>query len=281
MNIYLSTLLLTDFLNGKTVSLPLRGLEGPSLSPSTFPRSGEDGIEVASIYTRERRIIIEGALQANCEDDLILLRRQLSSLCLPSRNTNDGIQSTVLRIVTDDGGDYTIPVFVMGLYMPIVSTSYSKYQIDLLAEDYRIYATTSTSATVTKSIGGGLSLPFSLPFSFVGGVDGSASVTNSGDIATYPTIRFNGPLTNPRLYNDENGLFIQLNTTIDTGDYIIIDTLKKTVLENGSVNKLSTMTANSRWLYISPGENTLSLTSGSSGDTGTAVISFSDAYSAI
>lgn len=280
ITIYVDSLNLTNESAGWGVS-SIRGLESPSVSVTSFPLSGQDGIDIPSIYIRERRITIEGFIRKTCLADLSEARQLLSSKVFPVRTANEILQNKTLRIVITDVGDFTIPMQVVGLSMAMTNPLYCRYQLDILASDFSILSTTGKSATVTKSTGGGLSLPFSLPFSFVGGVDGSASVTNSGDIATYPTIRFNGPLTNPRLYNDENGLFIQLNTTIDIGDYIIIDTLKKTVLENGSVNKLSTMTENSRWLYISPGENTLSLTSGNSGDTGTAVVSFSDAYSAI
>lgn len=272
---------LIDKDNGYYVGKPLDGLESPVLSSSVYPQSGEDGVTVAGIYSRERRIIINGMIRANCLENLIPLRQALSSRVLPERDNRSRLQNKTLRIIDADGSDYTIYVQAMGLLMARENPTYSRYQLDLLAEDFRIYSTAESSGTATISVGGSFSIPFSIPFSFEGGVDGSVTITNNGDTTTYPTIKFTGPLTNPRIYNEANDTFVQLNTTIDSGDYITVDTKSKTVVSNIGVNKLSTMTDNSHWPYLDPGQNTFVLTSGSEDDTGSALITFQNAYSSL
>lgn len=267
--------------SGYYVGTPIGGLEAPTFDVATYNRSGEDGIVVSAIYSRERRISIPGLLKAACGSDLVALRRALASRCLPDRDSNQRIQAKTLRLIDYDDSDYTISVYVANITMDRTSPTDSRYLLDILAEDYAILSTTQKTATVTKSTGGALSIPFSIPFSFVGGTDGSETVTNSGDVATYPVITFTGQLTNPRLKNQTNGVFVQLNTTIEAGDTVVFDPKYKTAVKNGTTNVLGSMTSNSSYLYLDPGENQLVLTSGDDDDTGQATIVFQDAYSGI
>jgi len=279
--ITLDGLNLIDEASGYFVGRPLSGLEVPALSSSGYAKSGEDGFVVSGIYTRERRITINGMLKASCGEDLEVMRRLLANRAIPERDSLSRLQPKVLRIIDFGGGDYSIDVQVLGLIMPREYPTYSRYQLDLISDDFRLYSTTSKSGIATLSTGGYFSIPFEIPFSFIGGADGSVAVTNSGDTNTFVTIVFNGPLTNPRLYNEDNDSFIQLNTTINTGDYVTVNTKNKTVVGNTGNNLLSTMTDNSTWLYLSAGENVLTLTSGSGSDTGNATVTFKDAYAGL
>ena len=249
-NFIFEGLSLVNVSEGWLVGTPVDGLDVPIYSMGSYPRSGEDGIVISSMYSRERRIIIPGLIQASCASELSEKRRLLAVRTMPDRDVNGSLQSKTLRIVRGSE-DYTVFVQSSKLLMPATMPTSCQYQLDLIAEDPNIYSTSSKSGIATKSTGGSFSIPFSIPFSFVGGVDGSVAVTNSGDVSTFPTITLNGPLTNPRILNETTGRFIQINETINMGEYIIINTQNKTVLLNGSSNKIGSMTDNSDWIWIS------------------------------
>lgn len=276
--IKLDGLNLIDQTAGYYVGTPVDGLDTGVLSQTSYEKSGTDGVVVSGMYMRERRIIIQGAIRASCEEDLLEARRNLSTKMYPSRTTLGRLTPKTLYIKTDNDSEFIAYVYPQRLTMPYEYPTRCSFMLDLLAEDFRLYSNTLKQALATKSTGGWISVPFSVPFSFVGGVDGSVAVSHLGNVDTYPIVRFNGPLVNPRIKNDSTGLFFQANLSIDTGQYLEVDMLKKTALLNGSLNKLSTMTSNSQWVYLKPGENIFTLTSGNDTDTGNAVIAYRDAY---
>lgn len=279
-SITLNGVSLIDEANGYFIIVPVDGLEYPTLDVSSYPLSGDNGMRIAAILTRERRIVLRGVLRGGCVDDIYAMRKTIATACLPNQNDDNSVSPVSMRIVTTDN-DYTISVYVNKFVAPLIAGTYCEYLIDIIAEDYAIYSTSQTQSTVTKSTGGGLSIPFTIPFSFEGGVDGSVAMTNNGDVLSYPTIVFTGDLTNPRLTNTSSGLFLQINTTINTGEYVAINMKNKTVIRNGSTNLMSSVTSNSSFWGIEPGENVLVLTSGNDNDAGYATVTFKSAYSSI
>jgi hypothetical protein len=67
---------------------------------------------------------------------------------------------------------------------------------------------------------------------------GNKTITNSGDIASYPVWTLTGPMTNIE-FTSPSGETWKYLASIPTGEIRIIDTYEKTVLTNTGVNKYS------------------------------------------
>lgn len=280
-SVYLNGVSLHDPANGYFVGTPFEGLEAPTISSSTYNNAGVDGIRIVTAYQRERRIGLRGLLRASCDATHLEMRRAISALVEPTRDANSLIQTVPLRIVDENGGDYTLQVIVNGLIMPRSYTKTSQYQLDLIASEYSISSTTEQNKIIATETVGGFSIPFSIPFSFTGTTGGAETILNAGDATAYPIITLAGPLTNPRITNNTVGRYIQLGMTIDTGSSVVINMRDKTIVQGGTTNRISTMTSDSRWWWLAPGSNTVALTSSVSSESGTATISWRDAYSGI
>ena len=109
------------------------------------------------------------------------------------------------------------------------------------------------------------------------------TITNDGDTSVGLTIVINarGEVKNPRIScstGEQNGFYMQLNTTLNDGDEVVISTHKtaKTITINGSAYKegvpiLSVLEyVGTDWLQLETGENTFNITS----ETNTAQVYF-------
>jgi hypothetical protein len=88
------------------------------------------------------------------------------------------------------------------------------------------------------------------------GSSGRARVTNTGNAATPLTVTFYGPSKNPSL-QIVGGSRVQLLMTLLTGERVVIDSAQRTVIYNGSASRRQFLSADSRWLYLPPGDSDL------------------------
>lgn len=122
--------------------------------------------------------------------------------------------------------------------------------------------------------GGGFLVPTNVPtVSTLTGVN-SVTALNTGNITAPALIFLRGSLTNPFLVNSTLGLSMQINYTLGATDMVVIDMLNKTIVLNGTTSLLGDKGSTSNWWGIAPGPNTISLSSGSTGDTGSAEITW-------
>ncbi|MFC8584230.1 hypothetical protein ACFUGD_06695 [Streptomyces sp. NPDC057217] len=91
--------------------------------------------------------------------------------------------------------------------------------------------------------GGGLSWADGLDWG-LGGLTGNVGAVNSGDAETSPVITFSGPVTMPRL-TQEDGRTIEYDITLAADDRLVVDTREGTVTLNGSASRLYTATTRS------------------------------------
>lgn len=104
-------------------------------------------------------------------------------------------------------------------------------------------------------------------------------VTNSGDFPASPTIRITGGVTDPQISNTSNSQVLKLTTTVQPGEFIDIDTLNRTVVDNTGANRFAAVTADSDWIQIDPGNNQLTIQAGAFfGGSPIATITFRDTY---
>ncbi|MEU3340402.1 hypothetical protein [Streptomyces sp. NPDC006668] len=111
-------------------------------------------------------------------------------------------------------------------------------------------------------------------------------ITTSGDQPAWPTVRFDGPVTNPKVWIVDTGSYLQLQTSIAAGEHIDIETRPGTrwVLRNGSGNAAPALTAGSRIdLFQIPAKTTSEIRWTATDYTNTCrlTVSWRDAYTAL
>ncbi|MFE4421317.1 phage distal tail protein [Streptomyces sp. NPDC056817] len=110
-------------------------------------------------------------------------------------------------------------------------------------------------------------------------------VLNNGNASAWPTVRIDGPVTNPKVWVVETGRYLQLNTTLAVGEWIEIETRPGTrwVLRNGSGNAAPALTAGSRLdlFQIPPKRSEIRWTATDYTNTCRLTLSWRDAYKAL
>lgn len=101
----------------------------------------------------------------------------------------------------------------------------------------------------------------------------SGTITNSGTVATAPSISIAGPLTTPTVYfeNATAGKTVWVNVTVGSGQTLVVDFAARTVTLAG-VLLSGVLSVDSRWWDLAPGANTVR-------SNVTATITHRDAYS--
>jgi hypothetical protein len=114
-----------------------------------------------------------------------------------------------------------------------------QFQIGLICPDPRIYSQTLNHVlTTTAPSSGGAAFPWIFPVNFGGGSGGTAnvSVSNAGNMDSFPIIRVTGPATNPQLKNATTGEQLQIdNVDIAAGAWIEADCDQRTVRSSDGI----------------------------------------------
>lgn len=110
-------------------------------------------------------------------------------------------------------------------------------------------------------------------------------VLNGGDLTAWPTLRIDGPVTNPKVWVVETGRYLHLQITLAAGEHLDIDTRPGTrwVLRNGSGNAAPALTSGSRLdlFQIPPGKSEIRWTATDYTNTCRLTLSWRDAYAAL
>lgn len=127
--------------------------------------------------------------------------------------------------------------------------------VEFFSTDPRIFAADQGSASTTlATAGAGLTFPATFPVTFgAAAIGGLLSVTNAGSFATSPTIRIDGPVSNPRIENVTAGRTLAFDITLDAGDYLLVDTEQRTVMLNGTTSRYNALASASVWFELEPG----------------------------
>jgi hypothetical protein len=114
-------------------------------------------------------------------------------------------------------------------------------QVAFVAQDPRRYSSTLTSVStgLTEYVSG-LSVPFSVPFSiYTVLVSGLLELTNSGIADSGVTVRIDGPIAGPQIVlqrPDGSVQSLSVNLDLQAGQFLLIDSTRKTALLNGAVD---------------------------------------------
>lgn len=152
--------------------------------------------------------------------------------------------------------------------------------MELIATDPLIYSDTLSSGMTTLEVAtvSGLTWPLSWPLSWGGSTQsGTINATNNGNTATPVVIRIDGPVTDPTIENVTTGSELSLSITVETGDFLLIDSGQRSVLLNGTASRYSTLDPGSTWFDLEPGLNTIRF-AGASSTAGTLSITWRSAW---
>ena len=232
------------------------GLDPVDIREDNVTKSAEHGSFIFANWLDERRIILEGDIAVS-NPSLLEAQINLWRLAFNPRPTPIPmyfqLPSTGVRFVNCVPIRRSLPVD------RLYQIGAAQWRAELAAEDPRIYgnALNNQDIDAVSTLAIGIDLPIDFPFGFGGGASGSANAINAGSFDSPPTLRIDGPCTTPMVHNITAGKFVKFNITLATGEFLIVDHLRKTVMLGGTASRYSTMDANSAWWMLLPGTNSL------------------------
>lgn len=151
--------------------------------------------------------------------------------------------------------------------------------VEFYSADPRLFSASVSTETVNlPSAGGGLSFDATADFSFgATSTGGEFSLTNDGNFQAPVVFRINGPVQTPRLIHNGLGKELELDLTLASGEYILLDSESRTVLLGGTASRYSKLTSGSEWWDLEPGVNQISFRGATTG-AGTATATFRSAW---
>lgn len=272
---------------GIKVRQPFMGLEAPDFRLNQFSNPGRDGGTTSSAQYDFRNIQFEGSVKGRTYEEYHQLRRDLLAAVAIQRDQYNNPVPRRITFTTLDGQSYFADVHFKKPLMSLEYPMYCNFMITGSIDDGVIYGqNTVTSGNISRPTGGGYLLPAIIPYVLTASTGGSVTLTNDGDEITWPKIDndgnggivLTGSLTNPILSNLTTGKTLELNYTIQSGDYVQIDMARQLILLNGSSTLISTKTPTSDWWGLAPGVNLISLDTSSGADGGYADITYNPAF---
>lgn len=216
----------------------------------------EDGIWLGADYYTGRTVRIDAAIktpgdQAAALDVLAALQRVHDD----QRLRLTGGATTELRLKFP-GRDVRVLLGRLRKAEADLSTlvhGWVPLDLEFLAASPLYFSDTFQHATLPLGMisGGGFTAPVVAPIVVNAGPGGSTRpgwIQVDGVAPAWPVLRVDGPCANPRITHVESGRVLQLNTTIEPGDWIEIDTRPtwRSVLRRNGGNAAPALTAASR-----------------------------------
>ena len=253
----------------------------PEAREETYPLPDRDGI---ADYTRlmGARVItahITAWGEGRTIDDIT---RRFAPFVVPAARPQ-------LHVVLDTP-DNTYAERVIGLRAsafsaPIMGPYHREITLGWAAPDPRLYAATPSQAIVLPpmaiNVGRTYDLRFDREYPEGYGGSGVVDVTNAGDVATWPTLRIYGPITDPRITNLYTDEALAFNIVIAGGDYLVVNTAERAVYldDDPEADRYNNVdVAQTTWFPLRPGPNRLRLSGSAYATPAQTQITWTDAY---
>lgn len=243
----------------------------------------EHGLYESYTYYGKRVFHGEGQLLGDTPTGYMQRRMDMHrSLIIPART---GIRAPIRLDLTFDGiGDVLQSYCTLDTYpelpMGIDYYAITDWMVAFKSFDPVIYSSVQRSAVVPApviSTGAPFPLVFPVDFSEASGTDGLA--TNNGNISTYPKIVITGPVTNPRLINIDKNQTLRFDGLIlNSGDSVTVDMKQRVALSSAGGNFYGTITSDSSFWSLEPGDNTFRYTADRASAPSQAILYWNDAY---
>jgi hypothetical protein len=130
------------------------------------------------------------------------------------------------------------------------------------SDDWRKFGDELSGTTLLPSTTGGLSIPFTVPFTIAATtVSGQVSLNNPGNEVGPVRLRIDGPCTGPVVTHVSSGLQLVFSSSLvlGVGEWLDVDMEAHTVLANGQASRAGWVTRRG-WSSFDVGDNTWSFT---------------------
>ena len=237
------------------------GLYPPAAIINLMQRAGHDGSLFNSAFVDNRQIILDIAIQGDAcrnRNELYKFFKTARAVRLYYYNELHGAYI--------DGWVQNAPVDFFGQIETV--------QITIICPDPFWHSTVPVEGEAD-----GMEALFEFPFSIESGHpipfseahgDRGAYIWNPGTVESGLTISIyaSGAATNPRIYHQNTDQFFRVNTSLQSGDILTIDTRtdhkRITRRRSGSdTNLIASRASGSTWLQMEPGENVYILSASS------------------
>ena len=232
----------------------LAGLDDlPDIRAEDIERPGQHGDYTGPDYTGARTVQVKLGLRGQTPDDLRALSLALRAATQPQQ------QPAELRFLDQDILVWakirkrSIPYDAEYLW------SIGDAALEFYCADPYLYGLTERSASTTAySPAAGRTYPMVHPRSYgTAGLNGRITASNLGAAPSYPVLRIDGPVASPSVEQTTTGGVLQIDATLQPGEYLLIDTSTRSVLYMGSTPRRSWVRAGSVWPLLMPGSNEL------------------------
>ena len=256
--------------------VPKGGLRGwfgsPAPRMSLTPRSLQHGVWAGDSWLEGRTVVIDGKLaaptQALAEEalDRLATAAALADVDLSVAGAAGTRRARVRR------SDEVLPEEVNALVR--------KFSVQVFAKDPRRLGDALTASTGLPASSGGLTLPFTVPFSIDSTVEsGQVSLVNPGNIDGPVTLRIDGPVVGPRITHVNSGRSLVFASSLDlgAGEFLIVDMQARQVLAQGQASRNGWVTERG-WHAFQPGVNIWAFASTGPATAGTLTVTASPAW---
>ena len=238
-----------DGIQWDTDSLGGWGAPAGTLTVAQKPRQA--GGWAGSSYAKPRSVTISG--------EAIVPSTAASSAAVDALTSATSLDSTTLTI-TEGGEARSCIVRRDGdviVTWPIGAPTLMRWSIQLVAPDPRKFGTPLTGSTALPSSSGGLTVPFTVPFS-IGAttVSGQIALTNPGNVTGPVSLRIDGPVTGPVVTHVGTGraLVFASSLVLGAGEFVTVDMERREVLAQGQSSRSGWVTSRG-WSGFQPGGN--------------------------
>lgn len=276
------TLVLDTLTLGTNTNFPLAevaGLETIAIRTPSEDLPGQHGAYVPNQLYGARRIVVAGRVKGSTQAAYLTNRQSLQAAMKISRDASSVLVPIIAKFNMVGGGAYqaaVIPTKAPDMSFKPGHLTFEEFVFELEAPDPALYSQTLTSSVISLPAGGGTALPTAIPVILSAGTGGTALLTNAGNLETWPTVRFDGPLTTPTIFNSTLGITLQLSLTLLAGEYVVVDMKTRTITQGTSTNKMNALATGSDFFWLKTGDNTVNFSA--LAGSGTATVTFRSAY---
>lgn len=229
-------------------------------------KEGQHGIWDFNSFYGKRLITFSGVIVGQDEASVIAIQDQLKLVCglpLEPNSSNDGVLTISYTDPRGRALQTTGKLFSSIRFSRSMRENFKlAFQLVLKSANPNIVSQTETEDVGTRGYwAGSLKLPASMPNKINIVAMQTLEVENLGNTYTDTRITIHGALTNPRLENLTTGKFMQFTYNIGAGEYIYIDSLLGTIVNQAGTDISAFLDNGSEFIKIKSGINSLLLTS--------------------
>jgi len=263
--------------NTKRIITGIQGTTSANIDVASYVRGGRHGVSVSTPFYRSFGFSLSMVIIGTSFSDLVAERDIVMAIfgMRPGETTqkrlfsftlSDGSIRQIYAVVTQISGDIT----------PDTGNSLA-IQIQAMSEKEYFQGADKTE-TIYIYNGGGSPIPMGIPTDMSVTTGAMVrSLTNSGNTASYPTVRVYGPMDSFDLVNDTTGESLGCTKALAAStNYIDFDFYSRTAVKDGTTNVLDGVSGT--WWWLTPGSNEVKLSTTATSADAKAIFTYHDAY---